>query len=53
MVGYLEVLEICYNLTNTGMFLYAKLVMENLDSQVSKSALKQEMTRIPPNLNQV
>ncbi|KAF2815322.1 uncharacterized protein BDZ99DRAFT_516056 [Mytilinidion resinicola] len=36
-----------------GMFLYAKLVMDNLDSQVSKAALKQEMKRIPPTLNQV
>lgn len=53
MVAYPKVLEICYNLIDTGMFLYAKLVMENLDCQVSKSALKQEMTRIPPNLNQV
>ncbi|KAF2492844.1 ankyrin [Lophium mytilinum] len=36
-----------------GMFLYAKLVMDNLDSQVSKAALKQEMKKIPPTLNQV
>lgn len=35
------------------MFLYAKLVMENLSCQVSRAALRKEVERIPPNLDQV
>ncbi|KAF2686439.1 ankyrin [Lentithecium fluviatile CBS 122367] len=36
-----------------GMFLYAKLVMDNLSGQVCKSDVKKEMSNIPPDLNQV
>lgn len=35
------------------MFLYAKLVTDNLAGQVSKAALYTEMGTIPPDLNQV
>ncbi|OJD34180.1 zinc finger protein [Diplodia corticola] len=36
-----------------GMFLYAKLVMENLSNQVSRAMLKKEMGKIPPTLNEI
>ncbi|ORY19419.1 hypothetical protein BCR34DRAFT_128195 [Clohesyomyces aquaticus] len=48
-----QTLAECVSGNADGMFLYAKLVMDNLSGQVSKSALKKEMRSIPPNLNEV